>query len=145
LIVSAKAFLSELNKAPYPSNKIYFRILCLSVEKIERTLRGAPSGGNAQRRSEENGWQGVEADMGYQTYVPKEFMTDWNFPGLTFCWIPFDIQDMFMDFGQEYKTCSSTKCSRDEELGTKCCKWAGCVFLRLDAASSLFVPIDIGI
>ena len=42
---------------------------------------------------------GLDAEMDFQSYVPKEFILEWNFPGLTFCWIPFDFQDLFVDFG----------------------------------------------
>jgi hypothetical protein len=97
LIADAKTLLTELSKAR-GSNNIYFRILCLTVEKCEKALReemgqAATPGGEAQQLTF------PEAALDFQSYVPKEFINEWNFPGLTLCWIPFDFQDMFMDFG----------------------------------------------
>jgi len=96
LISDAKTLLSHLSKVRGSSN-IYHRILCLSVEKCEKALNG----NNAVPISGVEGQQGgeVDAEMDFQSYVPKEFILEWNFPGLTFCWIPFDFQDLFMDFG----------------------------------------------
>jgi hypothetical protein len=91
LIADAKTLLTELSKARV-SNNIYFRILCLTVEKCEKALR--ESEGEVQDTS-----RFPDAEMDFQSYVPKEFILEWNFPGLTFCWIPFDFQDMFLDFG----------------------------------------------
>ena len=92
LISDAKTLLAELSKVRGSSN-IYFRILCLSVEKCEKALNG-----DLNQNIDAN-MNGVDAEMDFQSYVPKEFILEWNFPGLTFCWIPFDFQDLFMDFG----------------------------------------------
>jgi hypothetical protein len=90
LVADAKILLSHLSKVRGSSN-IYFRILCLSVEKCEKALNG-----DMDQLDEGSG---VDAEMDFQSYVPKEFILEWNFPGLTFCWIPFDFQDLFIDFG----------------------------------------------
>lgn len=82
VINDAKTLLSHLSKVRGFSN-IYFRILTLSVEKCEKAFDG-------------------EGEMDFQSYVPKEFILEWNFPGLTFCWIPFDFQDLFLDFGNGF-------------------------------------------
>jgi hypothetical protein len=92
LIADAKTLLAELSKVRGSSN-IYFRILCLSVEKCEKALNGDLD------QNIDASMNGVDAEMDFQSYVPKEFILEWNFPGLTFCWIPFDFQDLFMDFG----------------------------------------------
>ncbi|KAH9208281.1 hypothetical protein DL95DRAFT_395391 [Leptodontidium sp. 2 PMI_412] len=96
LIADAKTLLSHLSKVRGSSN-IYFRILRLSVEKCEKALNGdiAPTGGGQSNEV-------VDAEMDFQSYVPKEFILEWNFPGLTFCWIPFDFQDLFIDFGNGF-------------------------------------------
>ena len=91
LISDAKTLLTELSKAR-ASNNIYFRILGLTVEKCERALKEAEGETQDTLRF-------PDAEMDFQSYVPKEFILEWNFPGLTFCWMPFDFQDMFMDFG----------------------------------------------
>jgi hypothetical protein len=89
LIADAKTLLAELSKVRGSSN-IYFRILCLSVEKCEKALNGDLD------QNIDASMNGVDAEMDFQSYVPKEFILEWNFPGLTFCW---DFQDLFMDFG----------------------------------------------
>ncbi|KIM93968.1 hypothetical protein OIDMADRAFT_207874 [Oidiodendron maius Zn] len=91
LIADAKTLLGELSKVDGSSN-IYFRILCLSVEKCEKALNGDLD------QNMEGSIDGLDAEMDFQSYVPKEFILEWNFPGLTFCWIPFDFQDLFVDF-----------------------------------------------
>lgn len=90
LITDAKALLAELSKVR-GFNNIYFRILCLTVEKCEQVLKEDQGQGG-----------GPSAELDFQSYVPKEFILEWNFPGLTFCWIPFDLQDMFLDFGSTF-------------------------------------------
>jgi hypothetical protein len=98
LIADAKTLLGELSKVRGSSN-IYFRILCLSVEKCEKALNGDL---DQNMDGSMDGIDGVDAEMDFQSYVPKEFILEWNFPGLTFCWIPFDFQDLFLDFGSGY-------------------------------------------
>jgi len=97
LIADAKTLLTELSKAR-GANNIYFRILCLTVEKCEKALR-EDLGEADQAVNGDQVSAFPNAEMDFQSYVPKEFILEWNFPGLTFCWIPFDFQDMFMDFG----------------------------------------------
>jgi hypothetical protein len=92
LIADAKTLLGELSKVGGSSN-IYFRILCLSVEKCEKALN------RDLDENMEGNIDGADAEMDFQSYVPKEFILEWNFPGLTFCWVPFDFQDLFLDFG----------------------------------------------
>ena len=97
LITDARTLLRELSQIQ-GSNNIYFRILSLSVEKCERALRGdLPQ--SESRGTQNGGVDGLDAEMDFQSYVPKEFILEWNFPGLTFCWIPFDFGELFMDFG----------------------------------------------
>ncbi|KAF8861438.1 hypothetical protein BDZ45DRAFT_799906 [Acephala macrosclerotiorum] len=93
LVSDAKVLLSHLSKVRGSGN-IYFRILCLTVEKCEKALNG-----DVVPQNPEAGVTAMDAELDFQTYVPREFILEWNFPGLTFCWIPFDFQDLFMDFG----------------------------------------------
>lgn len=68
----------------------------MTVEKCERALKvdiGQVVDGDGSPMQYE------DAETDFQSYVPKEFVGDWNFPVLTFCWVPFDLQDMFLDFG----------------------------------------------
>lgn len=93
LVIDAKALLRELSQIQ-GSNNIYFRILSVSVEKFERALRG-----DLPPTESRGSQEGIDAEIDFQTYVPKEFILEWNFPGLTFCWIPFELGELFMDFG----------------------------------------------
>jgi hypothetical protein len=88
LIADARTLLSHLSKATGYSN-IYLRILALTVERCERALK----------EDGEGGLDVMDAGIDFQIYVPKEFILKWNFPGMNFCWIPFDFQDMFLNFG----------------------------------------------
>ncbi|KUJ08937.1 uncharacterized protein LY89DRAFT_690509 [Mollisia scopiformis] len=97
LVSDAKILLSHLSKVRGSSN-IYYRILCLSVEKCEKAL-----GGNGASQSPE-GENAMDAELDFQTYVPREFILEWNFPGLSFCWIPFDFQDLFLDLGNGFES-----------------------------------------
>lgn len=118
LIADAKVLLSHLSKAG-GYNNIYFRILDVTISKCERALGlpstprlasntassvgdGAGDGRNIDRSNGRSGGYDVDAETDFQSYIPKEFILDWNFPGLTFCWIPFDFQDMFLDFGSGF-------------------------------------------
>jgi len=106
LITDAKTLLTHLSKAG-GANNIYFRILAITISKCERALKedlGLPPNGNGNGDGNAGGFAGeaVDAETDFQSYIPKEFILDWNFPGLTFCWIPFDFQDMFLDFGSGF-------------------------------------------
>ncbi|TVY62878.1 hypothetical protein LSUE1_G006676 [Lachnellula suecica] len=97
LIADSKVLLAELSKVR-GLNNIYFRILSLSVEKCERALKeDLAQAANPQNSGTQLNFP--DAEMEFQSYVPKEFILEWSFPGLTFCWIPFDFQDLLMDFG----------------------------------------------
>ena len=102
-LLDAKILIRELSKANGSSN-IYFRILSLSVEKCERAWQAHLDQANIGLTSEavpafhEN----QDAEIDFQLYVPKEFVFEWDFPGLTFCYIPFDFQDMFLDFDTDF-------------------------------------------
>jgi hypothetical protein len=100
LIGDAKTLLGHLSENG-GTNNIYFRILSVTISKCERTLKddlGLPGNGDGRSR----GLAELDAETDFQSYVPKEFILDWNFPGLTFCWIPFDFQDMFIDFASGF-------------------------------------------
>ncbi|KAK8195869.1 hypothetical protein M8818_007020 [Zalaria obscura] len=106
----AQELLEELGTAG-GTNVSYYRILALSVEKCERALKEALQQQQAEEVNTTNQW--VETGTGsmrsiggdsaaekdFQTYVPKEFLFEWAFPGLNLCYVPLDWQDLFVDFG----------------------------------------------
>ncbi|RFU28724.1 hypothetical protein B7463_g7629, partial [Scytalidium lignicola] len=72
------------------------------VEKCERALRGNTAQSNNRNSPEGEDIETMDAEMDFQSYAPKEFTLDWNFPGLKFCWIPFWFGELFMDFGSGF-------------------------------------------
>jgi hypothetical protein len=91
LLADARRLLEELGNIHGPQN-IYFRILSIGVEKAEKALNAYM----AQRTPTSPGPQ--EAEIDFQTYVPKEFMFEWDFPSLTLSFVPIDLQELFSEF-----------------------------------------------
>lgn len=84
----AQTFLRELDKAGMGANISYMRILSQTVDKCERAMKASMRNDEAE-----------SSDTDFQSFVPKEFMFEWDFPGLNLCYIPFGWQDLFLDFG----------------------------------------------
>jgi len=91
LLADARRLLGELENVNGPQN-IYFRILSIGIEKAEKALNAYM----AQRTPTSPGPQ--EAEIDFQTYVPKEFMLEWDFPSLTLSFVPIDLQELFGEF-----------------------------------------------
>jgi hypothetical protein len=91
LLMDARRLLGELESMQRPQN-IYYRILSIGIEKAEKALDAYL----AQSRPTSPGPQDAEID--FQTYVPKEFMFEWDFPSLTLCFVPMDLQELFSEF-----------------------------------------------
>lgn len=77
-----------------PSGHIaYFHILQVSVDKCDQALQEwllqQSANGISQERSAESEFEG---------YAPKEFLFEWNFPGLNIRHVPLGWQDLFVDF-----------------------------------------------
>ena len=89
-LAEAKEFLHELDKIGMGANVSYTRILAQTVKKCEKAVNSSLQSGS-ERSSAEPG--------DFQTFIPKEFMFEWDFPGLHLCYIPLDWQDLFLDFG----------------------------------------------
>ena len=90
-LTEAHQFLNELEKIGMGTNISYMRILAQTVDKCERALE-------ASLRAEERN-SAESSDTDFQSFIPKEFMFEWDFPGLNLCYIPFDWQELFLDFG----------------------------------------------
>ena len=91
LLAEARRLLGEMESIHGPQN-IYFRILTIGIEKAEKALNAYI----AQRTPSSPGPQ--EAEIDFQTYVPKEFMFEWDFPSLTLSFVPIDLQELFSEF-----------------------------------------------
>ena len=90
-LAEAKEFLHELDKVGMGTNVSYARMLFKIVEKCEKAVNSSLQSGS-ERNSAEPG------DGDFQSFIPKEFMFQWDFPGLHLCYIPMDRQDLFLDF-----------------------------------------------
>ncbi|KAK5012485.1 hypothetical protein LTR60_004355 [Cryomyces antarcticus] len=107
LLADSKHLLEELSNIHGPRN-VYFRILKLSIEKAEKALNAymvqvATVTDDAGRNELQNELASTflgpqEAEFDFQTYAPKEFIFDWDFPSLTLCFVPIDIEALFSDF-----------------------------------------------
>jgi hypothetical protein len=91
LLADARQLLGELGAIHGPQN-IYFRILSIGIEKVEKALNAYM----AQRTPTSPGPQ--EAELDFQTYVPKEFMFEWDFLSLTLSFVLIDLQELFSEF-----------------------------------------------
>ena len=88
-LAEARKFLSELDKIGMGPNAGYTRILTKTVDKCEEAVNSVQqSAGSAVNSAEDD----------FQSFIPKEFMFEWDFPGLNLCYIPLDWQDLFLDF-----------------------------------------------
>lgn len=91
-LAEAKAFLSELAKVGMGANISYMRILAQTVDKCERAVEASLQAVQTRTTNE-------AGDTDFQSFIPKEFLFEWDFPGLNLCYIPLDWQDLFLDFG----------------------------------------------
>lgn len=91
----AREFLRELDNVGMGANLSYTRILAQTVDKCERAVKASlqQQGDNGREST------GTSDSGDFQSFIPKEFMFEWDFPGLNLCYIPLDWQDLFLDFG----------------------------------------------
>lgn len=114
LLERGETILSELEDAgSRPGSNIYLRILRVSIEKFGRTVRGNcvhhdgglrdddgddSSGAAARDSSARPFWEVFDAQTDLQAFVPDEFVSEWDFPGLNLFYFPTAWQDFFGDF-----------------------------------------------
>lgn len=92
---TAREFLGELERVGMGANVSYTRILAQTVNKCAAAVAVALRA-DASHTGDE---QSNNIDGDFQSFLPKEFMFEWDFPGLHLCYIPLDWQDLFLDFG----------------------------------------------
>lgn len=93
-LCDANQFLRELEKVGMGANISYMRILAQTVEKCEKAVKASMAAGSA---TQAEGRESKSASD-FESFVPKEFMFAWDFPGLNLCYVPLDWQDLFLDF-----------------------------------------------
>ena len=93
----------ELSKAGSNNNQsgagnIYLQILNVSIEKYGRALRESqqPSTGGSSGTSPF--WELFDAQADLQWFMPEQFVSEWDFPGLNLFYFPTAMQDFFGDF-----------------------------------------------
>lgn len=99
------------------NNNIYMQILRLSIEKYSRVLQerevngasieeaGEMSSGGEGGDTNQPGtnamtpfWELFDAQADLQSFVPEQFVREWDFPGLDLFYFPTAWQDFFGDF-----------------------------------------------
>lgn len=110
LLERGETLLNALTDAnPGSGRTIYLRILRVSIEKFGRTVRrncaqdedeGTNDGdsGNSSNSSVRPFWEVFDAQTDLQAFVPEEFVSEWDFPGLNLFYFPTAWQDFFGDF-----------------------------------------------
>ncbi|KAI9045788.1 putative C6 transcription factor [Aspergillus affinis] len=82
------------------NGNVYLHILRLSIEKYGRTVQENEKGVVGDRAASEATpfWELFDAQADLQSFVPEQFVTEWDFPGLNLFYFPTAWQDFFGDF-----------------------------------------------
>ncbi|EMD85681.1 hypothetical protein COCC4DRAFT_180743 [Bipolaris maydis ATCC 48331] len=97
LLRDAHRVLEEL-KTVTVGHIAYFQILQTSIEKCEAALREySVEQNHATQSSPASGTDGGVAETEFQGYVPREFVFEWDFPGLNLKHMPLGWQDLFVN------------------------------------------------
>ncbi|CAG7925097.1 unnamed protein product [Penicillium olsonii] len=103
LLEHGNQLIDELSKAgsngtQSGAGNIYLQILKVSIEKYGRALMEAqrPSSDGAPATSPF--WELFDAQADLQWFVPEQFVSEWDFPGLNLFYFPTAWQNFFGDF-----------------------------------------------
>ncbi|OJK02911.1 hypothetical protein ASPACDRAFT_24077 [Aspergillus aculeatus ATCC 16872] len=92
---------------------VYMHILRLSIEKYSRIFQGqergergvsgsssssSSSSSSPGKQTSSSFWDLFDAQVDLQSFVPEQFVRDWDFPGLNLFYFPTAWQDFFGDF-----------------------------------------------
>lgn len=104
LLEHGSRLVDELSKAGSNNNQsgagnIYLQILKVSIEKYGRALQESqqPSTGGGSNATSPF-WELFDAQADLQWFVPEQFVSEWDFPGLNLFYFPTAMQDFFGDF-----------------------------------------------
>ena len=78
------------------TSRLYLQVLSTSIDKYARALRD--NGDNANSGQAMFFWEASNANNELQSFVPEQFVFEWDFPGLTLFSSPTAWQDFFDDF-----------------------------------------------
>lgn len=98
LLRKGETLLEELSKAG-SGNTVYLRILKMSIEKYRRILQD-DNQIRTETGTETTGpfWELFDVQTDLQSFVPEQFVSEWEFPGLNLFYFPIAWHDFFGDF-----------------------------------------------
>ncbi|KAJ5947173.1 hypothetical protein N7466_000188 [Penicillium verhagenii] len=93
----------ELSKAGSNTNQskagnVYLQILRVSIEKYGRALQESQQPSTGGTTATSPFWELFDAQADLQWFVPEQFVSEWDFPGLNLFYFPTAWQDFFGDF-----------------------------------------------
>ncbi|KAL1883578.1 hypothetical protein Plec18167_002585 [Paecilomyces lecythidis] len=80
------------------TDNVYLQILRLSIEKYGRTLHEYEMNTGGDEEDTAPFWEHFDAQIELASFVPEQFVTEWDFPGLNLFYFPTTWQDFFADF-----------------------------------------------
>ncbi|KAL2787880.1 C6 zinc finger domain protein [Aspergillus keveii] len=103
LLNHGNRLLDDLTKSVSSSNiasnsNVYLQILRLSIEKYGRTLHESGLGTDGTAEDTAPFWELFDAQTELTSFVPEQFVSEWDFPGLNLFYFPTTWQDFFADF-----------------------------------------------
>lgn len=103
LLEQGNRLVDELSKAGASETQsgagnIYLQILKVSIEKYGRALMETQQPSSDGPTATSPFWELFDAQADLQWFVPEQFVSDWDFPGLNLFYFPTAWQDFFGDF-----------------------------------------------
>ncbi|OJJ03966.1 hypothetical protein ASPVEDRAFT_54239 [Aspergillus versicolor CBS 583.65] len=103
LLTHGNRLLEDLTKSVSNSNaasngNAYLQILRLSIEKYGRTLQESGLGDEGESADSAPFWELFDAQTELTSFVPEQFVSEWDFPGLNLFYFPTTWHDFFADF-----------------------------------------------
>ncbi|CAL5867357.1 uncharacterized protein PFLUO_LOCUS1573 [Penicillium psychrofluorescens] len=80
------------------TGNIYLQILKVSIEKYGRALKETPQSSTEGIDATSPFWELFDAQADLQWFVPEQFVSEWDFPGLNLFYFPTAWQDFLGDF-----------------------------------------------
>ncbi|KAJ5681158.1 hypothetical protein N7536_012297 [Penicillium majusculum] len=103
LLEQGNRLVDELSKAGASGTQsgagnIYLQILKVSIEKYGRALMETQQPSSDGPTATSPFWELFDAQADLQWFVPEQFVSEWDFPGLNLFYFPTAWQDFFGDF-----------------------------------------------
>jgi hypothetical protein len=103
LLEQGNRLVDELSKAGASGTQsgagnIYLQILKVSIEKYGRALMETQQPNSDGPTVTSPFWELFDAQADLQWFVPEQFVSEWDFPGLNLFYFPTAWQDFFGDF-----------------------------------------------